>query len=323
MCIHAYQPIARLLPLLALLLFLMAGQPANAQGDLGALFPASNAVAGWTLKEAPKFFSDNQLFDYMDGAAEIPKSYAFRQLGSAKYQNGVNVLEVAIFDMGTSADAFGYYSARCFLEHNPRVKETIIALDHPANLYVAVGVLTLWKDHYTILIQPDIGKPDEKTLTQFARIVSAKIREKGSPPEMLRRLPSANRVPNSERYVRGKAGFDALLAFIPTDVFGASKKPETVAAEYNLPGRVATLFLIHYPTASAAGDAFNAYKQYLTTKQAVFAASGVPNSFTALAKKERGTAAATSGSYLGVVLGANDAKTAATALRSLLTALSK
>jgi hypothetical protein len=304
---------------LALLLWAgMALSRAEGQTALTALFPQSNEVAGWTLKEGPKFFRGDQLFDYMDGAAEIPKSYTFSQLGSAKYQQGTHTLEVAIFDMGTAASAFGYYSARSFLEHNPRSKDRIIALDHPARLYVAVGVLTFWKDHYTIIVQPDIGTPDEKTLLQFARAVSAKIKAKGRPPEMISLLPRPNLQAETVRYVRGKSAFDSLILFSPQDVFGMANKPDVVSAEYTLSGKQATLFVVRYPTSQAAANTYAAYRQFLSSRHAVFSGSSVPHSFVAMAPKEKGTGALTRGNYLGVVVGAKDAKAAATGLRSLL-----
>src|SRR5579871_5973910 len=119
-------------------LLLMGARRAGAQADLSALFPKSNAVPGWALQEGPKYYSGDQLFDYMDGAAEIPKAYTFQRLATAKYHRGTTVLEVAIFAMGDAADAFGYYSARGFLERNPRAKESVVPLDHPSHLYPTI-----------------------------------------------------------------------------------------------------------------------------------------------------------------------------------------
>jgi len=290
--------------------------------DLTTLFPKANEVPGWTLKDPPKRFAENQLFEYMDGAAEIPKSYTFRGLVSTKYQKGDTVLEVAVFDMGTATDAYGYYSARVFLERSSRSKERLIALDHPAHLYATVGVLTFWKGRYTVILQPDSGKPDDDSLLRFARAVSAKIPVKGDPPALLRRLPTANMVANSARFVRGKAAFDSLLLFLPQDTFGVAKGGETVAAEYTLSGGPATLLLIHYPDSVAAKASYNAYRQLLTTQKAAFATgTGPPGAYVATATKEKGTGAVVGGSYLCVVTGAKDTKAVETGLRQLLTAL--
>jgi len=258
----------------------------------------------------------------MDGAAEIPKSYTFRGLVSTKYQKGDTVLEVAIFDMGTPTDAYGYYSARVFLERSPRSKERLVPLDHPAHLYATVGVLTFWKGRYTVILQPDSGKPDDDSLLRFARAVSAEIPVKGDPPALLHRLPAANRVANSARFVRGKAAFDSLLLFLPQDTFGVAKGGETVAAEYTLSGGPATLILIHYPDSVAVKAGYDSYRRLLTTQKAVFAAGAGPvGAFVATAAKEKGTGAVMSGNYLCVVTGAKDTQAVETGLRQLLTAL--
>jgi hypothetical protein len=301
---------------------LWSGRARGQSADLTALFPKASEVPGWTLKDPPKRFGTNQLFEYMDGAAEIPKSYTFRALASTKYQKGDTVLEVAIFDMGAATDAYGYYSARVFLERSPRSKERLIALDHPAHLYTAVGVLTFWKGRYTVILQPDSGKPDEASLLRFAHAVSAKIAVKGDPPSLLRRLPVANMIPNSARFVRGKAAFDSLLLFLPKDTFGVAKGGETVAAEYTLSGGPATLLLIHYPDPASAKAGYTAYQQLLTTRKAVFATGvGPSGAFAAMATREKGTGAVVSGSYLCVVTGAKGTKAVEAGLRQLLTAL--
>lgn len=311
-----------LMTLLLGIALLWSGGARGQSTDLTTLFPKTNEVPGWTLKDPPKRFAENQLFEYMDGAAEIPKSYTFRALASTKYQKGNTVLEVAVFDMGTATDAYGYYSARVFLERSPRSKERLVALDHPAHLYAAVGVLTFWKDRYTIILQPDSGKPDDVSLLRFAHAVSAKIAAKGNPPALLRRLPVANMIPNSARFVRGKAAFDSLLLFLTQDTFGIAKSGEAVAAEYTLSGGPATLILIHYPDSAAAKAGYDAYRRLLTTRKAVFAAGAGPSgAFVATASREKGTGAVAGGSYLCVVTGAKDTRTVETGLRQLLTAL--
>jgi hypothetical protein len=305
--------------LLGMIALLWSGGARGQSAEITTLFPKTNEVPGWTLKDTPKRFAENQLFEYMDGAAEIPKSYTFRALASTKYQKGDTVLEVAVFDMGTPTDAYGYYSARVFLERSPRSKERLVALDHPAHLYATVGVLTFWKGRYTVILQPDSGKPDEASLLRFAQAVSAKIAVKGEPPALLRRLPSTNMVANSARFVRGKAAFDSLLLFLTKDTFGIAKGGETVAAEYTLSDRPATLILIHYTDSASAKAGYNAYRQLLVTQKAVFATRAGPSgAYVATASKEKGTGAVSSGSYLCVVTGAKDTQAVETGLRQLL-----
>ncbi|MEP6753985.1 MAG: DUF6599 family protein [Chthonomonadales bacterium] len=294
------------------------------QGNSAGLFPKTNEVAGWTLKEGPKFFNNDQLFDYMDGAAEIPKSYAFKQLGSAKYQKSTALtLEVAVFDMSKSADAFGYFSARVFLERSPRSKDREIPLDHPAHLYSSVGALTFWKDHYTVIIQPEIGRPDDATLIQFAKAVSAKIKAKGIPPTLLDRLPKEKQIVGTPRLVSGKATFDATVMFLPKDIFGLGDHPQIVGADYSLPGKSVTMFVAKYATPVRASKALNDYRAYLQTVKSAIAPGGSASRFVATSEKQHGTGAVVSGSQLGVIFGAKDSAVAEVGLKSLANKLSR
>lgn len=284
-----------------------AGAQANRAAVLKGLFPAASQTPGWTVKEGPKLFTGDQVFDYMDGAGEIPRSYGLRQLASTKYGQGKNVLEVAIFDMGRAEDAFGYYSARAFLERNPRSKEKAVMLDHPARLSPDIGILTFWKGPYLVLVQPEIGKPDERTLLRFGKAVSARIREKGREPALLGKLPRQRMIPGTQRYVRGKPATDSTLIFLTKDLLGMSKGAEAAAAEYNLPGGTGTLALFQYPTSEACLAAYRAYGAYIKADARVLARLRAASGVT---RKEKGTAVAPSGRYLLLVMGAKDAPSA-------------
>ena len=305
-------------PLSVAALCVLLAARAAAQPSPASLLPASGQVEGWALTEPSKTFSGARLFDYMDGAGEIPRSYGFRRLASGKYRRGAVSLEAVVYDMGSAADAFGYYSARCFLEQNPSAKERIILLDHPAHLYGAAGVLTFWKDRYTIILQPETGKTPEATLLRFARLISGRIKLLGAPAQLLSRLPKAHRVANSERYVKGKSAFDSLLLFTPGDVFGAAGRAEAAAAEYTLSGATPTLFVVRYRTGQAS-LALNAFHRFLVSRKAAFSPI-FSGGFAAMARKEKGVAAAVSGDNLAVVVSAADAKAAEMALKMLISA---
>lgn len=312
----------RLRPPLVLLLLGVCASSVDGQTPPSALLPGANAIAGWTVKEGPKLYSGDQLFDYMDGAGEIPRSYGFQQLAAAKYVKGKTILEVAVFDMGSAANAFGYYSARSFLERTPKANERILPLDNPAHLYATVGVLTFWKDRYTVILQPDVGSlPDTASLTQFARAVSAKIRAKGRIPDLLERLPRAGMVANTARYVRGKAAFDATIAFQAKDVFGMTKGADAVAAEYALPGAVGTLAIVREATSRNATDAIAAYRQTLATRKAIFAPNSPPDAFAAQLPRGKAMGTIVQGRFVGIVVGAKDTTAVASGLKSLRAAL--
>jgi hypothetical protein len=294
----------------------------EAKTALRALFPPSNAVSGWTLKQEPKFFGSLQVFDYMDGAGEIPRSYDLRQLASARYSKGSVTLELVIFDLGKSENAFGYYSARSYLERSPTAHEQIIALDHPARLYTSVGILTLWKGHYTAIVQPDVGKPDAGSLAQFGRAVTARIKEKGALPDLLRLLPTKGKTAHSERYLRGKASFDTLLLFTPKDVFGASAGTDAVAAEYTMASGLATLCVIRYSTPGAAKTAHTSLKEYLLARKSTGIPTHLPGAIAASIPRFKSVGALPLGRYLAVVVSDREPTALEPGLQCLQRALS-
>ena len=291
------------------------GQTSNS----AALFPKTNEIVGWALKEMPKFYNNDQLFDYMDGAAEIPKSYSFRQLGTAKYQKSTRLtLEVAVFDMSKSEDAFGYFSARVFLERSPRSKDRVIKMDHAAHLYSSVGALTFWKDRYMVIIQPEIGRPDDATLIQFAKAVSSKIKVTGSLPALLKSLPIEKQISGTARLVSGKATFDATVMFLPKDIFNTTDHPQIVAADYDLPGKAVTLFVAIYRTSKTAQKAFADYRAHLiATGKSEFGTVGSATTFVTNSAKQHGTGVVFKGNVLGAVVGAKDTTIAVKALKLL------
>jgi hypothetical protein len=293
---------------------------------LQARLPQSGQIPGWISTAAPRIFRGAQVFDYMDGAGEIPRSFGLVALASERYRKGAVTLEAAIFEMPSAQDAFGYFSARSFLERNPSGADRTIALDHPARVNSALGVLTFWKDRYAVILQPEAGVPDEKTLLQFARAVEKSIEAKGDPPAMLQLLPLSHAAQGTARFVRGKPAFDSVLIFSPTDVFGAGKGATAVAEEVETPAVKEMLAVIRYPSPAAASAALAAYRQYLTSRKALFAHRAPAGGFIAAARTEKGTGACRAGSLLCLVAyakpphsptGAADAGTVAAALDML------
>lgn len=283
----------------------MRSASAQGQDPVLRLFPPSGAVAGWSLTAEPRVYAGDQVFDYMDGAGELPRSGGLLEVGSAHYRGGSAVLEVAIFDMAASENAFGYYSVRSFLERSPHAKDRAIALDHPARLSESVGILTFWKGPYTVILQPDSGHPDDGTLLRFARLVSARIPQRGAPPGLLGLLPAAHRIAGSERYVRGKAAFDATVLFTPTDVFHLGSHPQVVAAEYGCGSTPLTLFAIAYPDGADASAAFLAFRGYLASRHD--AVLGGPAGLSTMDLRLKGVACAVRSGRLWCVSGARDA----------------
>ncbi|HUP04549.1 MAG TPA: DUF6599 family protein [Bryobacteraceae bacterium] len=76
----------------------------------GAATPACNLVPGWAQSGETRYYTADNLFEYMDGNSEGYFSYNFQNMhGVTCKKNGVTFV-IDISDMGDSDDAFGWFS---------------------------------------------------------------------------------------------------------------------------------------------------------------------------------------------------------------------
>lgn len=285
-----------------MVLFILSSSPggldttesASQERPLAACFPPSGQVAGWVQTEGPTFFVGDEIFQYMDGAGEIPRSYGFRQLGQAKYAQGEAALEVVLFEMEDPAAAYGYFSVR---DRDPA--ERWVPLQPPARLLPGFELIA-WKGRYTLIVRLAQGSVADEVLIQWGQAMLQNLPGEGQLPELLLYLPLRDRTLHSEKYVRGKAAFDAEVKFIPEDVFGLRKgSVEVAAAAYQARGSSYRLALLRFPEPREASQAFWAF--------AAFQQRSDPpeNPWAASDPSDQWVGAFQQGPYLGLVLGAS------------------
>ena len=215
--------------------------------------PALPAVpAGWKQAEPVRSISGDRIFDYMDGAGEIPKACGYRSLKVLNYISPAGTkITVEMYDMGTSANAFGLYS----MKRTPNSR--ILRLDHRAAL--GYSDVVAWKDRYTFVIFSE-GQKRAPTadLLAFAKAFTERVQRRGGLPDLLRCLPRQGYVENSVRFFHGKPAMDTVK-FLPQDVFGLKARPEVAVAQYARPR--GTVMVIRYPTAKAAAEAERACRR--------------------------------------------------------------
>jgi hypothetical protein len=160
--------------------------------ELKPLFPVMD---GWEPEGDPEVYGPEDLFEYINGSAEMFLDFDLQDMGTLNYFDGYgrNVL-VEIYNQGDANNAFGMYS-----QEKPR----------PANLveigaegYYAEGLLNFFRGNYYVKIQGfDLEDQDEAMLTIVAKIVSQNIGGKKQVPPVLDCFPSDAMVRNTERFV--------------------------------------------------------------------------------------------------------------------------
>lgn len=153
---------------------------------------AAPLPAGAVAKHAASFYGPDNLFEYMDGAADIFILYGVHQLLHLDAQAKAADISVDVFDMGSPDTAFGMYAA----ERSPNFHFIAIG----AEGYQYQGMLNFLQDRYYVKLL-GFGDGADALLDTFARVLSARIGTNPSFPSLLSKLPAENRQPHSEQYM--------------------------------------------------------------------------------------------------------------------------
>jgi len=146
-----------------------------------------------TAQGTPSFYGPDQLYQFMDGGADVYLLYNFQVLLHQDFKSGQAEFSVDIFDMGSTEDAFGMYAA----ERAPSYR----FLDIGIEAYRSEGILNFLQDRYYVKLAGS-GPGSNDLLQQFARVLSERIAGTRSFPPLLKRIPQEHRVKYSEQFTR-------------------------------------------------------------------------------------------------------------------------
>jgi hypothetical protein len=190
--------------------------------DLNKLFPE---ITDWQKKGVGEFYTPENLYQYIDGAAENFLNYDFKKLAVQNYLNAQGQsLTVEIYDHGTAENAFGIYSSEKPLAGN------FNALG--AQGYEEEGILNFHCAAYYVKLNGfDLGSGGKDFLAAIARNI---VRNIGGPctlPDILKAFPLQGKIPNSER-------------FISKNFLGQNFLHSVFSADYDLQAQKFQLFII-------------------------------------------------------------------------------
>jgi Family of unknown function (DUF6599) len=281
---------------LLLLSVLPTGTPRHTDAPPpGGLYPE---IPGWTLRIEPTVYTRSNLWDLIDGAADLFLLYGFDNLRLAEYSQKESMdVRVEIYDHGTSLNAFGMYSQ----ERKPDYHFLSVGTQG----YSEEGVLNFFLGRYYVKCSTHMpGSTAQEALLSIARAVAAQMKEEPSWPPLLQLLPAPDRVPNSELYVS-------------QDFMGYSFFRSAYTALYGKDS-VAQLFVMPFESERGAQDALRRFLGMVHQKQAV----GADGAMRVDDPNNGRVALLVSGKYLAGVLGGNASDTEARYIALLKTSLS-
>jgi hypothetical protein len=237
--------------LILLLSCIAVGAQENPDSLLTALLPQEGDMPAWRQTFAPRFFGEDDLFEYIDGAADLYLQYGFRRVLTTDYAVGPdsNSVTVEIYAMKSPLHAFGIFAA----ERSPDEAAVAIGVEG----YQSANVLNFYQGScYVKLTSFTLDKNLWPALQEMGRFLAARIGGDDAPPATFAFFPADDAMPASDRYV-------------PADFMGQSYFREGYRREY----RESTcgswqLFLIPCKNGDEAEELFGRYSDFLTKQGA-------------------------------------------------------
>ncbi len=279
---------------------------ASASASAPGSGPCPASAGGWTRTGEPKQFGVDDLWEYIDGAAEQFVAYGFQELVTATYSNPAGVTAtVDVYQMGDSLRAFGIYAQ----ETNPDAERVTVGVEGRVN----ANVVSFWSaDSYVkIVTAPASGTFTSQTMA-LANALASALGPAGEPPAQLRVFPPKGLVPGSVR-------------FTPADILGQREFRNGFEAQYQSGAMRSTLLMIPFDTPEAAQAALTRYEGFLRK-------SGKPPSrvskpgeggFAAVDSLSGLVVATRTGRWLIVSVGASGQEAATTLLTDLASRLAE
>lgn len=245
--------------LISVLLVLVKFAPA----DVTKMFPQK--IADGIMEGNVTEYDPDTIFAYMDGAAEVYLRFDFKRLYTAVYNVVGTKVEVEVYEMGSSPEAFGVFSTDLEGE-----KLTVAQ----GGVYLH-GVLRCWQDRFFIKIAALEEKPETK---EFAIAIghhfAEKIGRQGALPDLVLALPK-ELLKGKVHYFHTHDDLNSIHYVSTENVLNLEKQMTDVALiDCSFKGETVKAAVIRYRTASARDRGWERFCQVILSKKAATSPDG-------------------------------------------------
>jgi hypothetical protein len=208
--------------------------------SLAGILP--DAPKGWIKSETLKIYNRQNLFDYIDGGAEVYLAYDFQKLIVQEYSPALKdslqekSITVEIWQMKSSADAYGVFSLD---QEGEKIKIGQMGVYYD-------GLLRFWKDVFFVsILMPEGDYKD--VIFKLGDQINRKIQKEGKLPQLVSIIPSDSLIPGSAYYFHKQITLNNLYNFSDQSILNLSVETNCALADYKLGNDSLKLLLIQYP----------------------------------------------------------------------------
>lgn len=208
--------------------------------------------------EKDQFFDRNTTFRYMDGAAELYRSFGFKLLIVRCYTKANHPpIIVELFDMGSSEDAFGVFSFETEGEE--------VGVGQGSDY--GGGLLRFWKGKFFVNVYAEQETSSTKQVVlEIGKAIAKSIEREGRKPKLIDYLPEKGLQERSIRYFHLHQSLNYHYFLSHQNILRLMKETNAVLASYFSSEKEGKtfLFLTQYPTGKMAKEAFQSFiKAYM------------------------------------------------------------
>jgi len=152
-------------------------------------------IDGWKTAVEQQVYDANNLWDLIDGAADLFLEYSFADLKLARFTNNAGVeIKAELYRHADNLNAFGMYSQ----ERDPSNHFIKAGLQG----YIEEGVLNFVDGEYYIKLSTlQKGKEAQDALLFIAGQIGKSLNRTNSFPTVLKYFPEGSKIVNSEKYI--------------------------------------------------------------------------------------------------------------------------
>jgi len=210
--------------LVVLPLFLQCCEKRDVEESVLARLPYDADLDGWEAEGEPQTAEGEDLFELINGGAEIYHEYGFRRAAIQSYsKRAERTINVELYEMEDPASAYGAYSFKIGKTGEP----IYIGDEGKLEDYY----LSFWKGHFVVtVVGYDTAPETREGLMVLARAIDERIPEGGGRPEPVGLLLGALPEPARVTYMEGGLALSNRLPFDAGNTLGLR---QGAVAEYD------------------------------------------------------------------------------------------
>ena len=220
--------------------------------------PAAAFAPGWAGAGALRTFTGQDLFNQIDGGAELFLEFGFAALRLQAYARDKSELTLGAYEMESAAAALGVYLMKMGRE-TPFPEIAARNSGEEAQITIVKGRYFVQVDNLG-----DVPASKAEAAALANAFLAGVAAETAQTP--LDSLPAEGKVPGSERLIRGPYGLQPYFTFGEGDILSLGGRVFGALANYKMPDRASfDRLIVPYPDAAASAAALAHLKANLDT----------------------------------------------------------